>query len=141
MPEIKVNFRGGVEAHKFLADVASGARELGSTGFAVGTPLPRGIFTDRGTSRGTPRTEWLSGLVGQANRMIRGDIIERIGNHIRQAAFGSQTPLQLAQGALDIGEKIAALARARAKVRTGKLRGSVQVVAHHGVGSRLGRRR
>jgi hypothetical protein len=129
MPEIKVNLRGHVEARKFLIDMAAGAQAFGGTSVAVGTPLPRGLFTDRGTRRGTPRSEWLSGLAGQATGLARQIIVSKM-----------RTPHELASAMVDLGEKIAAMARARAKQRTGKLRGSVQVVARRGVGTRLGRR-
>jgi len=132
MPELHYNVRGLVEAEKFLDELARGAASFAGSSVQVGTRLPRGIFVDVGTRRGVRATHWLSGLVGQARNLARGVLVQKL-----------LTPLQLATALVEVGNKLAGMARGRAPRRSGKLAGSVDVMVSRGIApglSRLGRR-
>lgn len=132
MPDVRINVRGAAEANNYLANLVVGLREIGGTTISVGTPLPRGLFTDVGTSRGTRATHWLSGLSGRA-KGLAGEVL----------ASKLRTPLELARAIEAVGEKIAAMARGRAPQRTGRLRREIGVTVSRGALpglSRLGRR-
>lgn len=126
MVAVTFNVRGLVEAEKFLADFAKGAQSFAGVSVAVGTPLPRGIFTDVGTRRGTPATHWLSGLEPQAAAEAKKVIAEKMA-----------TPLELAQALVEVANRIKSQAAARARHRTGRLQRSVTVLAGRGPGARL----
>lgn len=130
MVAVKVGFRGMVEAQKFLADFAKGAQSFAGVEVAVGTPLPRGLFTDTGTRRGTTATHWLSGLEPQAAAMAKQVLADKLA-----------TPLELAHALTEVANKIKSQAMARARRRTGRLQRSITVVAGRGPGARLGLRR
>lgn len=129
MPVV-VTVIGSAEAKKYLADLNAALRTLGSLSVRIGTPLPRGIFVDVGTRRGTRATHWLSGALQAAGRIVA----EAVG---RGLAMG---PTAIEGQVVGAAGQVRGLLESRAPRNTGRLRGSIKVIQGGRPGGRLGRR-